>query len=45
MKTHTSQPQFGVLRKILFPVYSFELKKVVPMGMIFFCVLFNYTIL
>lgn len=38
-------PEFSGLRKVLFPIYQFELKKVLPMAMIFFFILFNYTCL
>lgn len=38
-------PPLSKLRSIFFPIYAFELKKVLPMGMIFFCILFNYTCL
>lgn len=34
---------FSKLRKILFPIHKFELKKALPMALIFFFVLFNYT--
>ncbi|MDE6576502.1 MAG: NTP/NDP exchange transporter [Opitutales bacterium] len=37
--------EFGKLRKIFFPLYMYELKKAIPMGLIFFCILFNYTCL
>lgn len=40
-----SQPQFSALRGIFWPVHSFELKKVIPLALMMFCVLFNYTIL
>lgn len=45
MKKDDSKPQFSKLRAMLFPVYAFELKKVIPMGLIFFFILFNYTCL
>ncbi|MDR1596056.1 MAG: NTP/NDP exchange transporter [Puniceicoccales bacterium] len=38
-------PEFGKVRKFLFPVHSFEVKKALPMGMMFFFILFNYTCL
>lgn len=47
-KTDTNKPEqkeFSKLRRIFWPVYNTELKKVLPMGMIFFCILFNYTCL
>lgn len=37
--------EFTGLRKVFWPVESFELKKVLPMAFMMFCVLFNYTIL
>lgn len=40
-----SQPQFSTLRGIFWPVHSFEVKKVIPLALMMFCVLFNYTIL
>jgi AAA family ATP:ADP antiporter len=36
---------FTGFRKFVWPVQSFETKKVLPMAFIMFCVLFNYTIL
>ncbi|MDR3144350.1 MAG: NTP/NDP exchange transporter [Puniceicoccales bacterium] len=37
--------EFSKLRKILFPIKAFEIKKALPMGMMFFCILLNYTLL
>ena len=37
--------EFGKLRSILWPVYRHELKKFVPMILIFFLLFFNYNIL
>ena len=37
--------KFGKLRAIFWPVQSFEIKKVLPIALMMFCVLFNYTIL
>lgn len=37
--------QFGKLRAFFWPIHSFELKKVLPMFLMFFCISFNYTIL
>ncbi|MDR1590457.1 MAG: NTP/NDP exchange transporter [Puniceicoccales bacterium] len=37
--------EFGRLRRIFFPLYVYELKKAIPMGFMFFCILFNYTCL
>lgn len=46
-KTETTEkkPEFGKLRSFFWPVYSYELKKLIPMLLLFFCILFNYTIL
>lgn len=38
-----SKPEMSRLRSIFFPVYAYELKKVVPMGIILFCILAIYT--
>lgn len=40
-----TQPAFGTLRSFFWPVYAFELKKVLPMLLMFFFINFNYTIL
>ena len=45
MNTKTNEPEFSKLRRIFFPIHSYELKKAIPMGMIFFFILFNYTCL
>lgn len=36
---------FKGLRGIFWPIYGFELKKFLPMGLIMMCILFNYNIL
>lgn len=38
-------PEFGKIRAALWPIHTNELKKFIPMGLIMFCILFNYTIL
>lgn len=40
-----SKETFSKWRKVFFPIHKFELKKALPLGMIFFFVLFNYTCL
>lgn len=37
--------EFGKVRSILWPIHNFELKKLVPMVLLFFLILFNYTVL
>lgn len=39
------KPEFTGLRAIFWPVHNFELKKFLPMGIMMFCILFNYTVL
>lgn len=41
----TTQPEFSKWRARLWPVHNFELKKLVPMLLLFFLIVFNYTIL
>lgn len=36
---------FGKWRSFFWPIHTFELKKVLPMFLMFFCISFNYTIL
>ncbi len=43
--TQTAEKPFGKLRSLLWPIYMYELKKVLPMFLMFFCISFNYTIL
>lgn len=38
-------PEFSPFRATFWPVHGFEVKKVLPMAFMMFCVLFNYTIL
>jgi len=40
-----TKPQFGKWRSMLWPVHTFELKKLLPMFFMFFFISFNYTIL
>lgn len=44
-KTQDQLPEFGKVRAALWPIHNFELKKFLPMGLIMFFILFNYTIL
>lgn len=41
----SEKKEFGKWRSFLWPVHGFELKKVLPMFLMFFCISFNYTIL
>ncbi|MDR1173434.1 MAG: NTP/NDP exchange transporter [Puniceicoccales bacterium] len=45
MSNSDTMPEFGKIRKFFFPIYGFEVKKALPMGLMFFCILFNYTCL
>ncbi len=40
-----TEEEFGPIRKILWPIHNYELKKFLPLGLIMFCILFNYTLL
>lgn len=40
-----TEPEFGPIRKVLWPIHNYELKKFLPLGLIMFCILFNYTLL
>ncbi len=45
-KTKTDDTaEFGKIRSFLWPIHNYELKKLLPMLFLFFCILFNYTIL
>lgn len=37
--------EFSGWRAFLWPIHAYELKKVIPMLLLFFCITFNYTIL
>lgn len=43
--SNDTKSEFGKLRGSLFPVHNYELKKFLPMLVMIFCILFNYTIL
>ena len=40
-----NQPEFSRWRKLLWPIHDHELKKFLPLGLIMFSILFNYTLL
>jgi ATP:ADP antiporter, AAA family len=40
-----AKQEFGKWRSFIWPVYGYELKKLLPMFFMFFCISFNYTIL
>jgi ATP:ADP antiporter, AAA family len=43
--SQATQAQFGKWRSFFWPVHSYELKKLIPMLLLFFFINFNYTIL
>ncbi len=45
MSQETKPAEFGKLRSFFWPVHSYELKKLLPMFVMFLCISFNYTIL
>lgn len=45
MSMETKPAEFSQLRSFFWPVYSYELKKLIPMFLMFLCISFNYTIL
>ncbi len=45
MSDATPKQEFSGLRKVLWPIHSYELKKFLPLGLIMFGILFNYTLL
>lgn len=40
-----AKPEFGKIRSFFWPIYSDELKKFLPMAMMMFFILFNYSVL
>merc|ERR1712164_131152 len=44
-KTNVPADNFGKIRAAVFPIHGHELKKFLPMGIMMFFILFNYTIL
>ena len=45
MSSDAKPKEFGKIRSLLWPVHSYEMKKILPMFFMFFCISFNYTIL
>jgi AAA family ATP:ADP antiporter len=45
MSSPTTKQEFSPWRARLWPIYSYEIKKFLPLGLIMFCLLFNYTLL
>src|SRR5271154_7144588 len=43
--SQTKVKEFGKWRSLLWPIHGFELKKFLPMFLLFFFINFNYTIL
>ncbi len=43
--TQTAQTQFGKWRSFFWPIHAYELKKLLPMLLLFFFINFNYTVL
>lgn len=41
----TTQAEFTGWRATLWPIHNYELKKFLPLALIMFCILFNYTLL
>src|SRR3989338_2832664 len=44
MKKAGNPAKFGKLRSLFWPIHSYELKKMLPMFFMFFCISFVYTI-
>src|SRR5437870_6616817 len=45
MSSQTQEPEFKGWRAYLWPIHSYEMKKFLPTALIFFCILFNYTVM
>lgn len=43
--SQVTKQEFGKWRSFFWPIHGYELKKVLPMFLMFFCISFNYTIL
>ena len=43
--TASGAEEFGPIRKLIWPIYGYELKKFLPLSLIMFGILFNYTLL
>lgn len=43
--SNCSQKEFGKWRSFFWPIHAFELKKVIPMFLMFFLISFNYSVL
>ncbi|BED91564.1 MAG: ATP/ADP translocase [Candidatus Improbicoccus pseudotrichonymphae] len=43
MPEATKIQKFGKIRSILWPIHNFELKKILPMNLLLFCILFVFT--
>ena len=41
----SGENEFGRFRSLFWPIHSYEMKKILPMFFMFFCISFNYTIL
>ncbi len=44
MTSKDTTAEFSGLRAVFWPIHNYELKKFIPMGLMMFCALFNYTI-
>lgn len=44
-KDGSNSAEFTGLRAIFWPIHNYEIKKFLPMGLMMFCILFNYTLL